>query len=162
MSRRRSPGTPHRHRTARCDAAAARQDRIDVSCLVQNACVPLNDTECGWGEHNRVNPDRAVRDTASCNILVSEEPALMRFPLYRLVRWSAIFAAALAGVVLAGISPQAVLVARQQTATAALPARLTDAEFWSLVGAISEPGGSFRITDNFTSNEGEIGRLATM
>ena len=43
-----------------------------------------------------------------------------------------------------------------------LPDRLSDAEFWSLVDSISEPGGFFRITDNFTSNEREIGQLFTM
>ena len=43
-----------------------------------------------------------------------------------------------------------------------LPDRLSDAEFWSLVDSISEPGGFFRIADNFTSNEREIGQLFTM
>lgn len=43
-----------------------------------------------------------------------------------------------------------------------LPDRLSDAEFWSLVDSISEPGGTFRIPDNFTSNEREIGQLFTM
>jgi hypothetical protein len=33
-----------------------------------------------------------------------------------------------------------------------LPARLTDAEFWALIGELSEPGGSFR-SDNLLSNE---------
>ncbi len=41
----------------------------------------------------------------------------------------------------------------------AIPDRLTDTEFWDLVAGISEPGGYFRITDNFTSNEPEIGVL---
>lgn len=45
---------------------------------------------------------------------------------------------------------------------AALPARLSDAEFWTLVGQVSEPGGYFQITDNYTSNEREIGRMSTM
>jgi len=45
--------------------------------------------------------------------------------------------------------------------TASLPARLTDAEFWTLVSDISEPGGYFQITDNFTSNEIEVGQLVT-
>jgi hypothetical protein len=44
----------------------------------------------------------------------------------------------------------------------ALPEKLSDAEFWALVSDISEPGGYFRITDNYTSNEGEIGRIFTM
>src|SRR5688572_29511991 len=43
-----------------------------------------------------------------------------------------------------------------------LPERLSDAEYWALVSAISEPGGYFRIEDNFTSNEREIGKLFTM
>jgi hypothetical protein len=36
-----------------------------------------------------------------------------------------------------------------------LPARLTDQEFWSLIGDMSEPGGSFR-SDNLLSNEGRF------
>jgi len=44
----------------------------------------------------------------------------------------------------------------------ALPARLSDADFWKLTSDISEPGGYFRITDNYTSNEREIGQLMTM
>lgn len=43
-----------------------------------------------------------------------------------------------------------------------LPERLSDADFWALVDSISEPGGEFRIRDNFTSNEREIGQLYTM
>jgi hypothetical protein len=42
-----------------------------------------------------------------------------------------------------------------------LPDRLTDTEFWQLVGTISEPGGFFRM-DNWTSNEMEVGALFTM
>ncbi|MEQ1691945.1 MAG: hypothetical protein ABMA00_11705 [Gemmatimonas sp.] len=45
---------------------------------------------------------------------------------------------------------------------ASLPTRLTDAEYWKLLTDISEPGGYFRITDNYTSNEPEIGRLYSM
>ena len=44
----------------------------------------------------------------------------------------------------------------------ALPDRLTDTEFWTLVSDISEPGGYFRISDNYTSNEREVGQLFTM
>jgi hypothetical protein len=72
------------------------------------------------------------------------------------------WAAALAGVLLVG---QALVrsapgsPAAATTAVAALPDRLSDAEFWALQTEISEPGGYFRITDNYTSNEGEIGRL---
>lgn len=43
-----------------------------------------------------------------------------------------------------------------------LPDQLSDADFWSLERQISEPGGYFQITDNFTSNEPEIGRIFTM
>src|SRR5580765_904632 len=52
--------------------------------------------------------------------------------------------------------------ASYQAAAPSLPDRLSDAEFWSLVSDISEPGGFFRITDNFTSNEMEVGRVFTM
>ena len=55
----------------------------------------------------------------------------------------------------------------QQAATApstasSLPAKLSDADFWKLESDISEPGGYFRIADNFTSNENEVGRMFTM
>jgi hypothetical protein len=43
-----------------------------------------------------------------------------------------------------------------------LPARLSDAEFWKLQADLSEPGGYFRIEDNYTSNEMEVGQLFTM
>jgi hypothetical protein len=45
--------------------------------------------------------------------------------------------------------------------TPRLPERLTDAEFWTLVSDISEPGGTFRNSDNFTSNEIEVGAVFT-
>src|SRR5687767_6565157 len=41
----------------------------------------------------------------------------------------------------------------------ALPEQISDADFWKLVSDISEPGGYFRIVDNFTSNENEIGGI---
>ena len=82
--------------------------------------------------------------------------------LNRSVRGTAFLAAALAVVLSTGRVPAARTAARQVAAAATLPVRLTDAEFWKLVGDVSEPGGYFRITDNFTSNEGEIGRVATM
>ena len=44
----------------------------------------------------------------------------------------------------------------------ALPDRLGDADYWKLLSDISEPGGYFRIEDNYTSNETEIGLLFTM
>src|SRR2546428_5326408 len=55
-----------------------------------------------------------------------------------------------------------VLAAAYQAADPSLPDRLSDTEFWALVTDISEPGGFFRIVDNFTSNEPEVGRLFTM
>jgi len=56
----------------------------------------------------------------------------------------------------------AVLAAPDQAAAPSLPDRLSDAEFWTLVSSVSEPGGFFRIADNFTSNEPEVGRVFTM
>ena len=47
----------------------------------------------------------------------------------------------------------------QSAAAASLPAKMSDAEFWALTTEISEPGGYFRIPDNFTSNEPEIGQI---
>ena len=44
----------------------------------------------------------------------------------------------------------------------ALPERLNSTEYWQLVSDISEPGGYFRIEDNYTSNEMEVGQLFTM
>src|ERR1700681_1828939 len=41
------------------------------------------------------------------------------------------------------------------SASAKLPARLTDQEFWTLIGELSEPGGSFR-SDNLLSNVGRF------
>ena len=66
----------------------------------------------------------------------------------------------LAAAVPAAIPPLA--PAQEPAAVPRLPDRLSDAEFWSLVDSISEPGGYFRIEDNFTSNEREIGQLYTM
>jgi hypothetical protein len=65
------------------------------------------------------------------------------------VRWFVVVAAL---VLVAAGSPRA-----QQR----LPDKLSDAEFWQLVGTISEPGGYFRM-DNWTSNEMEVGYLFTM
>jgi hypothetical protein len=55
----------------------------------------------------------------------------------------------------------AAAAAPYQAAAPSLPDHLSDAEFWKLVSDISEPGGFFRITDNFTSNEPEVGRVFT-
>src|ERR1700674_5803668 len=49
-----------------------------------------------------------------------------------------------------------------QAEVPSLPDHLSDAEFWNLVSDVSEPGGFFRIADNFTSNELEVGRIFTM
>jgi hypothetical protein len=59
-------------------------------------------------------------------------------------------------------STVAVLAAPSQAPAPSLPDRLSDAEFFNLVSDISEPGGSFFIADNFTSNELEVGRVFTM
>lgn len=82
----------------------------------------------------------------------------------RNLRWIARFCRALALVPLAPLAGLAPAALAQETASVAarLPDRLADADFWALVSTISEPGGYFRIQDNFTSNEGEIGQLYTM
>jgi hypothetical protein len=49
-----------------------------------------------------------------------------------------------------------------QAPARALPQRISDSTFWKMVTDISEPGGYFRLTDNFTSNEMEVGELSTM
>src|SRR5262249_36444836 len=59
----------------------------------------------------------------------------------------------------AGAAPAA---ASTVASSGALPTRLSDAEYWKLEQDISEPGGYFRIEDNYTSNEGEVGQLYTM
>jgi hypothetical protein len=46
--------------------------------------------------------------------------------------------------------------------TASLPDKLSDADYWKMVTDLSEPGGYFRIPDNFTSNEMEVGQLFSM
>ncbi|HEX7121098.1 MAG TPA: hypothetical protein VF178_01920 [Gemmatimonadaceae bacterium] len=66
----------------------------------------------------------------------------------------------------ATVAPLSALVATRGSSppaqVAPLPAQLSDAEFWKLVSDISEPGGYFRIVDNFTSNEREVGQLYSM
>lgn len=68
--------------------------------------------------------------------------------------------------VAATVAPLSALVVTRATAppiqVAPLPAQLSDAEFWKLASDISEPGGYFRIVDNFTSNEREVGQLYSM
>ena len=63
--------------------------------------------------------------------------------------------------VLAGRSSGSIAAGAPLAATT-LPERLSDQEFWNLISDVSEPGGYFRITDNYTSNEREVGQLATM
>jgi hypothetical protein len=72
-----------------------------------------------------------------------------------------LFLAASAAIVsgLFSVGPVATTV-RSQSSTVALPDRLSDQDFWALQ-SLAEPGGYFRITDNYTSNEGEIGQLFT-
>ena len=82
--------------------------------------------------------------------------------------WRTFLSGGLATVALAiGLWTAQPAVLAQQAAAApaaapSLPAKLSDADFWKLVTDISEPGGYFRIADNFTSNENEIGRMFTM
>jgi hypothetical protein len=60
-------------------------------------------------------------------------------------------------------APTAAITTEQSIAPAnALPQRLSDADYWKLMSDISEPGGYFRIEDNYTSNEMEVGLLYTM
>jgi hypothetical protein len=67
------------------------------------------------------------------------------------------------GTALSAIAPPAAARSAQAPEKAsALPDRLTDTEFWTLVSDISEPGGYFQIADNYTSNEREVGQLFTM
>ena len=59
----------------------------------------------------------------------------------------------------AGAAPRASAAAPDRSS---LPQRLTDNDYWKLLSDISEPGGYFRIEDNYTSNEMEVGQLYTM
>lgn len=78
---------------------------------------------------------------------------------FRLLSFRAfVLASSLAALAVMAAGPGP-LHAQAAAAATALPAKLSDAEFWKLTGDISEPGGYFQIVDNFTSNEGEIGTL---
>src|SRR4051812_41631411 len=59
------------------------------------------------------------------------------------------------GVVLAvGLALRLALAAPHLSPVdAQLPPRLADGDFWQLVGDWSEPNGTFRFSDNLTSNE---------
>jgi hypothetical protein len=70
-------------------------------------------------------------------------------------------ALALAALLVLAIRAPAAAQAFATAPARSLPARLSDSSFWKLVTDISEPGGYFRITDNFTSNEMEVGELMT-
>lgn len=70
--------------------------------------------------------------------------------------------AILTTVALLATVPADVAVRGEPYQAAALPERLSDVEFWALVSRMSEPDGFFRLTDNFTSNEPEVGRVFTM
>ena len=77
----------------------------------------------------------------------------------RLSRWLAIALLVVAAPLALAAQAGAVVSAARADS---LPSRLDDSSFWKLVTDISEPGGYFRITDNFTSNEMEVGELSTM
>lgn len=60
------------------------------------------------------------------------------------------------------VATQTTTVAPSAPSVAGLPERLSDKDYWKLETDISEPGGYFRIEDNYTSNEMEIGQLYAM
>ena len=62
--------------------------------------------------------------------------------------------AAVAACLVLGLS----LAVRFEVAARALPARLTDEQFWSVIASASEPGGSFRY-DNLISNETSLQQI---
>ena len=80
----------------------------------------------------------------------------------RSARIAVLLTLAAAGATRSSVIAAQTAQAPAQQARTSLPERLNDAEFWKLVSDISEPGGFFRITDNYTSNEREVGRLFTM
>src|SRR5215470_771621 len=59
-------------------------------------------------------------------------------------------------------APTAAITEQSIAPANALPQRLSDGDYWKLLSDISEPGGYFRIEDNYTSNEMEVGLLYTM
>jgi hypothetical protein len=81
-------------------------------------------------------------------------------PSSRSIRSGRLLVALVAALVSARttISAQAA-PATAATTSATLPTRLSDTDYWKLVTDMSEPGGWFRIVDNFTSNEIEVGWL---
>jgi hypothetical protein len=74
-------------------------------------------------------------------------------------------AAALALTLAASACATAPAASPASPAVAAAPGlaeRLSDTAFWALQARISEPGGYFRIEDNFTSNETEVADVFTL
>ena len=59
-------------------------------------------------------------------------------------------------------SPSAATAPALPVGASTLPQRLSDADFWKLQADLSEPGGYFRIEDNYTSNEMEVAELFAM
>lgn len=82
----------------------------------------------------------------------------MRMRVGTLSRGSRLTAVVLCAALTVVVWPRVVASGRP---AASLPDRLSDAEFWALATDLSEPGGYFRITDNFTSNEIEVGQVMT-
>jgi hypothetical protein len=64
---------------------------------------------------------------------------------------------ALAAALTAGHAPVSAQQAPAAVATASLPTKIADADYWKTINDLAEPGGYFRIPDNFTSNEIEVG-----
>jgi hypothetical protein len=64
---------------------------------------------------------------------------------------------ALAAALTAGSAPITAQQAPAAATTAAYPSKIPDAEYWKTINDLAEPGGYFRIPDNFTSNEMEVG-----
>ena len=54
------------------------------------------------------------------------------------------------------------LVGSLSARSTGLPEKLSDSDFWKLSSESSEPDAYFRITDNYTSNEREIGQVFGM
>ena len=64
---------------------------------------------------------------------------------------------ALAAALTAARTPVTAQQAPAAVASASMPTKIADAEYWKTINDLAEPGGYFRIPDNFTSNEIEVG-----
>jgi hypothetical protein len=64
---------------------------------------------------------------------------------------------ALAAALTAVRTPVTAQQAPAAVASASMPTKIADAEYWKTINDLAEPGGYFRIPDNFTSNEIEVG-----